>query len=1471
MKKSVYFITLLCISVFVLNFTVRSQSLSGIKTIPGDYATLELAITALNANGVGSSGITFNITAGHTETFTSPTAGHITATGTSSNPIIFQKSGDGANPQITAGTGTGSYDGIIVLQGADYITFNGIDILEKSTNTTNTTRMEWGFALVKKQNSAPFDGCQNIVIKNCSISLTKSYTTTRGIYSGNHIATSTSALTITDTNDTNSNCEFYNNTITNCYQGICLNGYNAASPYTLYDQNNKIGLPTGNNISDFGTAGIYFIYQNNIAVNNNTLTESTGPNAAIYGIQGEAALGAKSEILNNIISLKNGSVSASNIYGISCKSGSNITGSEVKINGNTIQNCSYNAAVALGFYGITLETAPKLAEIKNNNILNNSVPGNGNFIGIQTTSSPIDVTITGNNISNNRKTGSSGIIYGIKNAAGTNITVSENTLNNNTIENATGDQETGIYGYHNAASVTNLTLQGNTFSNFSIGGTNTYSFKNITAIHTTGTATNKTISGNNINSFSLNIGYVNGIYANFGTLTKIHKNRIYNLLNKEGNPTVANNSFSANGTTLIGIFVDNMTNCLICNNFISELKTESAGNLMSITGIYFGSNGSSTRKLYVINNTVMLDASSTGSDFGSAVYYSATTSTSHLTTFQNNIFINKSVPNGVGCSSIYFGKMPSNESNRNCYYTTSSGYPYYIFRDSYTFLYDDFNYYMLIFDCDNDSYFEMPPFINSSASPYNLHIQEGSTTHLESGGMISMYESESLNTEDFDGDKRYPDPAAPFFAGHPAQAPDIGADEFGGIYLDDVHPTIQYDLLNNTASTEPRTLIATITDNFSGIPVSGIGLPMLYWQKSTTNTPTGTWIGVQGVPLGNDQYSFTFGGGVEKNKDYVHYFVAAQDLATTPNVWASIYNSGNETGLTANPPACANPDTYYTYQIVSICGTYTVGVGQDFETITSAMTYIQDNEVTCPVVFLLTDNLYYENFHFSEITGMSAVNTITIKPAAGVSATISGWSNEFGTITYGDGASHYIIDGSNQTGGTDRNLIIENGANSQVVLFREFSSFTKTQSNNIIKNCIIRGGYGFAADWPVGIMVPGAIVNGLNIENNEFYKLSAAITVSGKPDRIISNINISANNIGNENDTISYAGIYAYYVNNIDISFNNIKNIKNPDDNATGIDIGTNATNVKIYGNELTGIAHTGTDGYGGKGIDIHTGNGDSEILVYNNAISDISGDGWDGLTDDAIVGMRILGPMGGVKVYHNSVHLFGNVIGSYDENKSAAMYIGRDVSDISLQNNIFVNSIEDIEKNAQAFAIYSDAHTSAFTAIDNNLYFAAGNEGVLGNLSGNKTTLAEWQTATGSDANSVSFMPPFVNSTNLRLTASNNAGVYITNIDYDLDGTPRDTSTPDIGAFEKSGADGTGMSKHNDAKVIIIGMTGKILVQSTNIQSDIAIFNTLGQQITSGISTVGIFSEFNIDYPGIYIVKIKAGNRIVTEKVLCK
>src|SRR2546423_7039685 len=106
--------------------------LTGTKYIPGDYATITSAVTALNLSGVGAGGVTFNVAANYTETISSTIS--ITATGTAVNPIIFQKDPvtSGANPLITAYTGgvgtpaTAIQDGIWRLVGSDYITIDGI-------------------------------------------------------------------------------------------------------------------------------------------------------------------------------------------------------------------------------------------------------------------------------------------------------------------------------------------------------------------------------------------------------------------------------------------------------------------------------------------------------------------------------------------------------------------------------------------------------------------------------------------------------------------------------------------------------------------------------------------------------------------------------------------------------------------------------------------------------------------------------------------------------------------------------------------------------------------------------------------------------------------------------------------------------------------------------------------------------------------------------------------------------------------------------------------------------------------------------------------------------------------------------------------------------------------------------------------------------------------------------------------------
>ena len=98
-------------------YSFGAVPLQGIKNIPGDFSSLKMAIDTLNNNGVGYGGVTFNIAAGYTETFTSPVAGYITTnTASIDNPVVFQKSGTGLNPKIT-GSVTGTSGTTLTLFG----------------------------------------------------------------------------------------------------------------------------------------------------------------------------------------------------------------------------------------------------------------------------------------------------------------------------------------------------------------------------------------------------------------------------------------------------------------------------------------------------------------------------------------------------------------------------------------------------------------------------------------------------------------------------------------------------------------------------------------------------------------------------------------------------------------------------------------------------------------------------------------------------------------------------------------------------------------------------------------------------------------------------------------------------------------------------------------------------------------------------------------------------------------------------------------------------------------------------------------------------------------------------------------------------------------------------------------------------------------------------------------------------------
>ena len=315
--------------------TVKAQ-LIGTKTIPTDYASIAAFVTDLNTQGVGAGGVTLNVPAGYTETATAVIS--LTATGTVSNPIVIQKSGAGANPIITSYTGgvaTPSsviQDGVFALVGSDYVTIDGIDLAENAANTTNPSTMEYGYGLFK---ASATDGCQNNIIKNCFVTLSKlnnatgtapAFDGSRGINVVNSlITTQTTVVTITAASGSHSNNQFYTNTLQNLNIGIALSGFAAATPFTFGDSGNDVGgssALTGNTIINFGgaasatnpAAGIRTVNQWSPNISYNTINNNTGAGvnhvSTLRGILIGAATSANATITFNSVTVNSGATTS---------------------------------------------------------------------------------------------------------------------------------------------------------------------------------------------------------------------------------------------------------------------------------------------------------------------------------------------------------------------------------------------------------------------------------------------------------------------------------------------------------------------------------------------------------------------------------------------------------------------------------------------------------------------------------------------------------------------------------------------------------------------------------------------------------------------------------------------------------------------------------------------------------------------------------------------------------------------------------------------------------------------------------------------------------------------------------------------------------------------------------------------------------------------------------------------------------
>jgi len=725
-----------------------------------NFTTFAAAINYLNLNGVGLGGVTFNVVSDFTET--APIGGFvITASGTISDSVIIQKNGTGANPLITAPllTISTNYDGVIKIAGGDYITIDGIDITENTGNTTYKT--DWGYALVKGSASAPFNGCQNVTLKNCNISLNKSNSTATGIYTGNHIATSNTALTITSTNDAMNNCKFFNNTISNVYCGISISGYSAFSPYILYDSNNEIGVDGANTITNLGGSnspirGIYANYQKGLKIANNSIISSlNGLTSDAYGILTAIGNSSNIDIYNNIITFTHtAGLFTNTVYGINNEMGNNAASNTININNNSIINCNISSATSAKFYGIMNEAGASNINLFENtidgNIINNtSTEYTPSFIGIYTIGN--NPVLHSNTISNNKRSGSGNGNMNCIEVLGSNVSLYLNNIYNDTVLGGNGS----ICGYYNGSGSNNETYYDNTIFNLIQNGTGS-----VIGFYLNTSGGIKNIYRNTFHNLNGG-GDIYGLFSLYGSPANIYNNNFYNI--------------NTNGTTTqaMGIrFSGNTGN--IYNNFISDIKASSSTNPTAVIGIYLGG---TIQNIYY--NTIYLNAlSSSVTTFGSAGIYKLSNT---IGNFRNNIIVNNSTAGPAAesftvafkLSGAYNASYYALTSNNNCFYTANPSANNLIFYDGISGDQSIEGFKTRVGSRDAASISEMPPFNQIITAPYNLHLLTSTPSGCESGG--EKITSPSISY-DFDFNIRYGE------AGYTGSgsSTDIGADEFEG-------------------------------------------------------------------------------------------------------------------------------------------------------------------------------------------------------------------------------------------------------------------------------------------------------------------------------------------------------------------------------------------------------------------------------------------------------------------------------------------------------------------------------------------------------------------------------------------------------------------------------------------------------------------------------------------------------------------
>jgi len=1000
MKKILLFI----LPVFCC-FASNAQ-VTGVKNIPGDYATIAAAITALNTSGVGAGGATINITAGHAET--APAGGYKLGTATlnastsAANRLRFV----GTNNVITSPVGTTTnLDGIFSILGTDFVSISNLTFVESAANTTATTAMEWGIGLFNLNSASPFDGCQNDTIRNCTFTLNRTIATpSKGIFMAHQVVSSVTALSPTATADLHNNNAVYGCTFSNMITAVYFGGATSAN-----DQGNDIGgssPATGNSMTNvmgalYSSIGaVTCTYQTNANISYNTINNTAnGGTNAIATAWGIYAYGPSCTytVNNNMITMVEASIStAYAVYGIYGNAGlANITAQN-----NSVDITETAGASAVNNIAIFLPNG------NNTNISNNTVKQtmalSGTTYGIYTTSTG-NLTVNGNTVTQTSSAATSSQFYSIVNGG----TATSETVQNNVFLN-TNVSAPGTLGFmaliYTANSTGNKTISGN-----SISGTVTHNSSsdfyailgNPASAPAAGTATiasnnfsniNKSGSGglygiyytpnvatsqnydfhDNIltNLVSTGTGPVVAMYYGSGNTANIYQNLISGIASAgsafaiySNTPSTVNASvykndignISSSGTNGFagGVTVNAGTTTNVHNNFIYDLRAGSTSNTSdAVRGISLLSTVASSN-INVYYNTINLNATSTGTNFStSGIYHTASaTATTAALDMRNNIIVNNSTANGTGNSAVYrrSGTALNNyktTSNNNLFYAGTPSATKLIFSDGTNNDQTLAAYQARVTPADAASISLAPNFLSAS----NLHLAAQANCAIDGkAAPIAGY------TIDIDGETRN------------ASTPDIGADEFANTFV--------LTITNPAAVCTP----ATVNITAAAVTAGSSAGTLTYWADAAATTA---------IPPANGTPSAISVPGTYYIK--LDNGIGCSDIKP---VVVIINTAANATISYTGSPYCQNAGTANVTLTGSTGGTFTSTAGLSLNASTGAVTLGTSTAGTYTVTYTIPASGSCSTF----VTTASI--TITAAPAATISYTGTPYCQNAGTAT----------------------------------------------------------------------------------------------------------------------------------------------------------------------------------------------------------------------------------------------------------------------------------------------------------------------------------------------------------------------------------------------------------------------------------------------------------------------------------------